>query len=408
VVRTPDAKTAPRESAGTPVIARRLEVGTEPLENAPCRPRAWTRSTWLWAALAVILPAVALAMHLRAFKDGDITRIFQVTRPFYEETVLCEVYPPGEITFEDGPYDGLWFLGYANDPLLLHRADHDGYYSKRFYRGRRIAWPWAGWLLGAGSRHAIPYSLPIANLLLLGVATWALARLLVERGRHPAWSLLYPLSLGAAVCTLRPLSDLFATSWMILGCYAWVRRRPGVSTILFIFAVLSKETTILAPFVLGAMAVWRRRLRPAAWLLLVPAAMGAWWIYLTTASPLWRPRPGMVGKPLIGLYKRIFEPWPNPQDWENLAFMAVVFGLAAIPLAARRYWDEFRLAGLAFAALALVTQMSIWGEYWGYGRIHMTIPAMLLFAYALHGRRIDLGAAASASLAGVLVWSSWI
>jgi hypothetical protein len=373
----------------------------------------------VWGALGALIPGVLLAIHVGYRHEGNPTALYFLTPAGYRALGLERYYAAGEIRFRDGPYDGQYYLAFANDPLLRHALSTEKGRAVRFYRGRRIAWPWAGFLLGLGQPEAIAWALPLANLLLIGAATWALGRVLADRGRSPAWALLGCVSLGATLCLLRSLADVFATNLLVLGCCAWSFRRFRTAAVVFAAAALAKETTILLPACLGSIALLRtldaarervppRRpaLREALGLGLVPAAMIAWWGYLLATGPGSSIGNANVGVPGVGLIERLSKGLAGPADWEATALVVTLLGLATVPLAPRRAWDGYRLGAAAFVALALVTRYSIWEEVWGYGRIHMTVPALLLFAYALHGRKLDLVAPLAAAAVGLLVWSS--
>jgi len=353
------------------------------------------RAAWPWAALAVLLPALALALHVGQRRGGDVTATYHIGHEFADRTGLTLYYDVFHL--EDEPYDGQFFLALANDPLLLSFYD-----PTRFYRGRRIAWAWAGALLGLGRPGWIVYALPLATLLLLGAAVWVLARLLIEHGRHPAWALLHAASLGVAVCLLRQLADAFAVNLLILGAFAWHRQRRGGAALLFLLACLAKETSILVPAALAAERLWRRRPREAAPLLLIPAGMALWWAWVLRSSNGLYVGPENLGPPLGGVLDSLRRPLPGYRAGETLSFWTMIGIVALAPLA--RPTDGWRWAVLAFTGLAVVSTRKIWEEFWSYGRVHMTLPAFLLLLYALRGRKLDLAAPVAAAAAGLWIW----
>jgi hypothetical protein len=356
-------------------------------------PRA--RAVWPWVALAVLLPALALACHVKLRHAGDLTATYHIGHDFADRIGLTLYYDV--FSLRDEPYDGQFFLALANDPFLLSFYD-----PVRFYRGRRIAFAWAGALLGLGRPAWIVYTLPLATLLLLGAAAWALARLLVENGRHPAWVLLHAASLGVAVCLMRELADAFAVNFLILGAFAWHRERRGVAAVLFLTACLAKETSVLAPAALAAECLWRRRRRDAAPLLLIPAVLALWWAWVYRHSNGFYVGPENLGPPLGGIVDSLRRPLPGYRPGETFSFWTMVGIMSFAALA--RPTDGWRWAVLAFTALAVFSTRKIWEDLWSYGRVHMTLPALLLLLYALRGRKADLAAPVAAAVAGVWLW----
>ena len=383
------------------------------------------------AVLTVVLAVVPFAVHLERRLDFDITGTYFVSDQTYESLGFERFYARGrfltgfgaEILLRDGPYDGQYFLLLANDPLAKTMLETEQGRNSRFYRARRIAWSWLAWAIGAGRSDLVPWTLAMVQILTLGVAAWAVARVAVDRGTSPAWVLLFGPSLGTMVCLTRGVSDGFATSVLLVACAAWHFRRYATGAALFAVAVLAKEYLMLVPAVLGAVSVasgWAPLARvtgkfapraarenaaplPAALsLCVVPAALAGWCGYLAATGPGLAIGNSNTGLPFVGILAWIGA--SHPTNWEVIAGYATLLSLPVVILAAARWFDGFRLGAVALVALAVVTNEEVWIEAWAYGRVHMTIPAMLLFT-GVRGRRLDLVAPAAFALAGVVVWS---
>lgn len=367
---------------------------------AGARPRP--RAAWPWALLAVLLAATALTVHVARRQGGDVSGTYYVVEASYRALPLHEAYPPGRLLFQSGPYDGAFFLALANDPFL---ESYEG--DTRFHRARRILWPWAACLLGAGQPEAILYTLPLLTLLAIGAGTLALARLLAENGRHPAWALLNALSLGAAVCLLRSVADAFAVNLVIVGAWAWQKERPKLAVAFFALAGLAKEPTLLVPIALFAALFARGEWRRGVKLAIPPAVVLAWWgIVFATSSNVHFGR--SVGIPFAGLVRSIAQPLPALPEGEWLALASMVLAVALVPLARRAEWDRWRAVAFAFALLAALGYRGLWEEYWAYGRAFMAVPAFLLFLYAVHGRKSDLLGPIGSALSGAYVFWTWM
>jgi hypothetical protein len=187
-------------------------------------------------------------------------------------------------------YDGQWFLGQANDPLIL--TDLPTTFDYPRYRSIRVMLPAAGWLLGAGQPAAIPYALLVVQIVAVGIGSAACARIVSAFRRSPWWGATFAVIpgvwLGVAFMTAEPLGVALAA----LGVSLMMDRRYGWAGLAFAGASLTKETYIA--FAVGA-AVFlavdshlRRRqwIRPAL-VMVAPAAASlvAWWAYVELSLP---------------------------------------------------------------------------------------------------------------------------
>ncbi len=367
------------------------------------RPRL-SKTPWPWVVLGLAIQILPTWANVRVVNLGNITGIYMISRERYADSILPRVYPPSAIRFVDNPYDPYYFLALAVDPSLRRHVLQPNASEWVFYRGRRILFPWAAWALGLGRPDWIPYGLPLAQFLAMGAGLWAMARVLIDHGRHPSWALLHAMSLGTSICVIRPLSDLFATNFLLLGSWAWLRRRDALAATAFAAACLSKETSILLPAVLGAWSLASRQWRRASWLLLAPLVMGLWWASLASRLPGGTVDSHNLGVPFAALGARLLAPPLGRGICEAVALWSSVVGLVCVVLAPPRSWDVWRIALVPMALLSVLSADYIWYDYWSYGRVHMAIPAFLLWCYALHGRRTDLITPVASAVAGVLVW----
>jgi hypothetical protein len=187
-------------------------------------------------------------------------------------------------------YDGQWFLGQANDPLVL--TDLATTFDYPRYRSIRVLLPAAGWLLAAGQPGAIPYALLVVQILAVGIGCAASARLVSAYRRSPWWGATFAVIpgvwLGVVYVTAEPLGIALAA----LGLTLMLERRYVWAGLAFTAMSLTKETYIA--FALGA-AVYlaidsqlrgQRWVRPAV-VMVAPAAASlfAWWAYLELRLP---------------------------------------------------------------------------------------------------------------------------
>ncbi len=354
------------------------------------------------AILAFALTGALLATHVVRRHGGDLTGVYHVTPAFLTTTALANHYTADTIRLTDGPYDSLFTLAFANDPLALGAAE-PGRDAQRFYRARRIALSWAGFALGAGQPQWIPYAIPFANALFTALTVFVLARVLAGHGRDARWSLLHVAALGSVVGTLRPLGDVVAVNATVLGLVAWIAQRPRAAAAAFAAAMLARETAAIAPLVVLASTGFRGTAwRPIAAAFLAPAAWFTW-VWATDRAPDWGA--ANLGAPFAGIAERARSTAAHVGVREQFAFACTLAGLVAVVAARPRCWSLPRFVAAAFVVLALVTTHLVWTEFWAYGRVHAFVPALALLAYALGGRRTDLAAPIASAAAGLAIAS---
>jgi hypothetical protein len=188
-------------------------------------------------------------------------------------------------------YDGQWYLGLAEDPLL--RGGLAATFDRPRYRAGRPLYAWTGWLLAAGRPRRIPLALLAAGALGMGLGAAATGRLLAAFGRSRwlglGFCLLPGVVVGVVVGTAEPLGLALA----VLGLSLVLDGRLAAAGVAFAAAALAKET--YAAFALAAALYLvlertpplRRRLARAAWPLAPAAvALAAWWGYLLRVLPV--------------------------------------------------------------------------------------------------------------------------
>lgn len=156
---------------------------------------------------------------------------------------------------------------------------------------------------------------------LLIFATYAGARLLARHGIHPAFILLWSLSVGTQITLFNALPDAAADAFLILGAAALLSNRYALSVIPLCFAALSREAYALFPsavlllhllYILKAdndgagagikrLMAWR-----AEYFLVIPGAVTvAWYLYVSShfgIAPSSQAY-GVLGLPLISWFE---------------------------------------------------------------------------------------------------------
>jgi hypothetical protein len=331
-----------------------------------------------------VLPVAALGLLAAGLVVGARVGLPQEVDPIVPFVVgtswgMDQALAEQGVSIASGPsefgYDGQWFLGQAYDPLL--RGEVAATFDAPRYRALRGLFPAAGWLLAAGQPAAIPYALLAVQLLAVGLATAAGARIASAYRRSRWWGLGFVAIPGVVVGVAYGTAEPGGLALVALGSTLLFDRRYGWAGLAFAGAALTKET-YLAFAVAAAiyLAVDRyhageRPLRPAA-AVLAPgvAALAAWWGYVGLALPPDRAPDRVLrvfAEPLVGWWDALVSiargAYPgHPADWVGGVVMVGTFGLlvVAIPLAVRG-----RRSVLAYGAL-------VWGLY------ALTLSSLLL------------------------------
>jgi hypothetical protein len=252
-----------------------------------------------WRQLAGVATAgLAVAGLLLALQFARLAAnrpAIDPTAPFFVGTAwrldeeLAARHVRVTVTRGDG-YDGQWFLGLAEDPLLRQHLAA-GFDMPR-YRARRPLLAMAGWLLGAGRPAAVPVALLAVNLLAVALGCAAVGRLLAAHGRSRWWGVGFALIPGVAVAVMFGTAEALGLALSALGLSLVLDGRPAAAGLAFAGAGLTKETYL---FFAAAAAAWlllrsgravHERLR-AALAVLAPGVvlLGAWWWYVAGMLP---------------------------------------------------------------------------------------------------------------------------
>jgi hypothetical protein len=287
------------------------------LHTAPGQPRQpaggqqppW-RAVLPVAVLGLVVAGLLVGVRAGLPGEFDPTAPFVVGHTFGLDEELRErgvpVAPAGQLS-EIG-YDGQWFLGQANDPLIL--TDIAGTFDAPRYRSIRVLYPAAGWLLAAGQPPATPYALLAVGMLAVGLGCAACARIVSGYRRSPWWGATFALIPGVLVGVGYATAEPLGVALAALGVSLTLDHRFRWAGLAFAGAALTRETYVgfaLATAVF--LAVDRHRagrpwLGPAA-AVAVPgvATLLAWWGYVNAVLPPEYNPNGTLGRfsvPLVG------------------------------------------------------------------------------------------------------------
>jgi hypothetical protein len=306
----------------------------------------------------VTLVAAAYATVVVAAHDGD---------PMALATIGTR-YSQGDPDGSEG-YDGQFAYYIASDPLNgWQRCDVPA------YRYQRILYPLLARLLALGQESLIPYTLPLLNLIALGMGTWLTERILVRYRMSHWYAVTYGLYAGQLMSVRLDLNEPLAHALVQAAILAAERSRwsgrhapdgSGLAwaTLFFALAALAKETTLV--YVAGYLLfLFARR----HWRRLAGLALGVGTPFLAWQAVLW----AWLGSPGIG------SGGAGATGWELLPFRGL-WSVAEIDL------RVLGLLALVMVPLAVIPSLlSLWAagrDLWR-GRWHPFTTMLLTNALA--------------------------
>jgi hypothetical protein len=288
-------------------------------------------------------------------------------------------------------YDGQLFLFIAADPFGA--AEH---MDAPAYRYGRILYPLVARVIAFGNDDWLFAALIGVNVVAVLVATFMLARHLVDHRVSPWWALAFSLFPGLWFAVNFDLSEPLAYSLAAIAMTQF-RRRPWAAAGVLAAAALTRETTLLFGLAVAAATVRTDRRRAAAflaiaagpyvaWRLVVYLSLGSWGNAEATAFEL-VPFGGAIG-----------------QHW-LLVLLIAAPALLAVAVVVVRGSVSAQTVALVLSVLVLVVFLPrpSWGGYAATGRISTgVVLAFLLCLPQLRRRGI-------AALTPVMLWQcGWL
>ena len=301
-----------------------------------------------------------------------------------------------------GGYDGQFALYAALDPSQAHH-----YIDEPSYRLGRILYPIVARLLAAGQPGAIPWTLLLVNIVAVVLGTFALALLLTRNGVSPGLALLYGCSPALFIAVDRDITEPLAYALVIAAVLAFDSERFLTSAALFGLAGLTRETTLLFPLALLALAavgLGTRRRRPTELMLFasLAAAPYVWW---RVALYIWLghdPPPGaatLSWPPFSGLFGQSNQVALYEQLYAVVLPGLLVLAVAVLFLPRSKLWIALPLLLNAIVLIAFLPKLS-YATFQSSGRITLGV----VVAYLLCVPHLPVRIRPAAIIVPALLW----
>jgi hypothetical protein len=357
--------------------------------------------------------AVVFTLFVFTF-NGEITRFFHIG----DVLPLSPFLKRESVQILEGQlgYDGQLFLTIALDPTLKSEGTIKALDNPR-YRYRRIGYPLAGYILGLGRPHLIPYALVGLNLFCIPglVLLISLVRVQGCKDDKHAPSALWLVALpGVWVCLYLTTSDLFVSLLFVAALLLLELHRHLPAAVILCAACLTRETYLAATVAVAGLLLFRRGIRVSAPLFLSIVPPLVWIVFVNThiqtgtigvRENLALPITGIITK-LRGIIRggasgiELFEGY-------CFALLLIATALATISvIQSRKSLSIAHIAMLPYIAILITGKMQILEYHANYLRIFLDIWIMLLLVpgprWFRYARRTLLSLSGVASLVYVL------
>ncbi len=240
--------------------------------------------------MLVALPAATLFVVLRWWVAAhERLGSFVVAGSRYTSSARV---PDGLTVGTGSGYDGQFYYRLALDPFDLGRTAF-GIRLDSFSRVERMGYPFLAWLVARGQHASVPLALVVVNVVACGVVALAGGFLAKSAGRHALWGLVFAGYWGYLWTLGRDLTELTAAAFLLLGLAAMVRQAPVLGGVAFLFATVSKETSVLLVGTLALTALYLRVTEPQLVSVLAPSGSSP---AAPEESPPEETAPGYLGR----------------------------------------------------------------------------------------------------------------
>lgn len=345
------------------------------------------RPVWPIALGATAIAALVFLLILEVKYQGNVTGFFRIG----DRLGLSPLLNPQDLWINTGKQgnDGQQFLTLALDPLQ-RLAGTSAALDNPVYRGKRILYPFLGWLLGFGQPRLIPWTLALLNVALIGVATGLVAAWQRSLGRSPLWGLallaIPPVWIVLSIGT----ADLLSMTLMLTALLAYRGERRWICAFALALGLLTRETALLAWAGIGLIS-WRDRRWPQLipWLL-APIPWLGWLLYLRLGVP--QPPDAALaalhfGWPLQGLISKVGQLltlWRGPETLFDAACFGLLLSTVALTGWMTRSQRELRPVQMVWGLWVLpllCVSMQILDRFPDYSRVFIDLYGLALLGW---------------------------
>jgi len=342
--------------------------------------------------LVALTIGALLATRLLAVSDWDPTAF----AAFGEDDVALVSYAEERLGREVHTrlaqgHDGKFFFVQANDPWMLSPEANAKFLDRPAYRGQRMAYPAIASGLGLLPPEAVVWALPIVNVIMLGVGSWAVASIARRHGGSPWIGLAFALSPGLQSELFIGGGGIVAFAFACVGAWALEEDRALVAASAFAVSALAREVMVaFIAFIVLFMLLRERRTTVKPQVIAVPAvvAVVGWAAYVrlridSVADPDQGREATLV--PFSGAVEALTSGRAGLID---CLVIAVGIGLILlIPLRALRSDVHLTRGAVGFAAFGPFLSVFVWQKSFDISRALAPLFTVFVLELFLSGRR---------------------
>jgi len=285
-------------------------------------------------------------------------------------------------------HDGKFFFVQANDPWILDPDANAAVLDRPEYRSRRMFYPILAGGLGLFSADVLVWALPLVNIIMLGIGSWAIASI-AQRHGAPAWvGVAFALNIGLLSELFIDGAGIVAFALASVGAWALEEDRTVLAAAAFAGAVLSREVMVI--FVGFVALGWLIRKRVVPWKATIPAALAiiAWEAYLRLVVDL--PHvPDQANAlsliPFKGVWEALTSGRGNVLDFVVIGvFLAL---LVVVPYRAFRSQVFLTWGAVGFAVLGPFLTESVWQKSFDISRALAPLITVFVLEFFITSNR---------------------
>ena len=356
------------------------------------------------STIAVGLAFVVLLAYLSRY---DWNPAVLVAMPDHWADCLGDV--PSEVVI--GGSDGGYNYAAARDPFLT-RAYPECARSALAYTMERWLYQFLAWALALGQEGLLPCSMPLVNLLSVGLTGFFCALALQHRGMNPWWSFLCALNPGIWQPLRFNLVDPIFVAMVVAALYFYNRKRPLPTTIFLALAMLARGIAIGVVLVLAGMAVlerrnWREAMFYGAATLPYYLVLKPWLNNRLDFPSIPFGGADLLTWPLITPISQLFQLLRHGEVLKPLLLVsALAFFIFAIVMACWAMWKEKRIRYEALLVIGYsAVILCIGNASWGAGPIQMFRVVAFIFPCLIYLFRQDRSWAAQLLMISIPAYS---
>lgn len=340
------------------------------------------------AVAALVISSLA-ALRLLVVFDMDPTAFTAFGTEAPETTDYAEEKLGREVlTRPPLGHDGKFFFVQANDPWLLNPEKNAEILDRPAYRSQRMLYPVLAGGFGLFPAEVIVWALPMVNVIMLAVGSWAVATIAVRHGA-PAWvGIAFVLNFGLLSELFIDGAGILAFALACLGALALEEDRVVPAAAAFAGAALTRE--VMAIFIAFIALFWLIRRRVFPWAISLPAAVAvlAWAGYLRLRVDV---DPGVEQVreltliPFSGLVRALTSDMAVFSDY--LVITVFVLLLYVVPYRALRSDAYLSWGAVGFVALAPFLSQYVWLKSFDISRALAPLATVFLLEMLLARKR---------------------